>query len=212
MHIKETKIENIEREVLLSWMETAFFWASLFEVFCRAANAGAETAQKWTECRNKCAKNAKMCFIKTSFEKETTDMIGQKRIEIAEKKHRLTVFVGYLVRHPDISSCVQCCFGVTPFEPQKVQFEPKNHPFFEKENHLNHPPPGLWVQNVIFQGVKSKEIEIIHLGFDDCESINLNDWLKRTTSCLRCSFLADKIMLSRKQQTGRWLVNDLVKS
>lgn len=219
MHIKATSLKTSrEKSCCHGWKPPSFEHPSLK---CSAARQMLVPKQhrNGENAETNVRKNAKMCLynlIKTSFEKQQTWSV--KKGPKLQENQRSTVFVGYLVRHPDISNCVQCCFGLNHFEPSKST-KPQTGTRFGLNLKITllwkgkTSEPSTWMtlgSKCIFQGVKSKEIEIIHLGFNDFESINLNEWLRRTTSCLRCSFLADKINLSRKQQTGRWLVNDLV--
>jgi len=60
-----------------------------------------------------------------------------KKKERAEECHVSRFFL--LVSQRVGAKSMQC----TPW----ISFEPKNH-LFEKENHLNHPPSRLWIQNV----------------------------------------------------------------
>ena len=56
-------------------------------------------------------KNARMCLIQTSFEKETTNMIGQKRIEIAEKNKGSQFLLDILLDIPTFQAVFNVVLG-----------------------------------------------------------------------------------------------------
>lgn len=63
-----------------------------------------------------------MCLFQTSFEKEATNMIGQKRIEIAEKTevNSFCWISDILLDIPIFQDVFKPLLWVNPFKPQKA--------------------------------------------------------------------------------------------